>query len=107
MSDFQNYFLSLQREVRNSSANGILNYITFPHLRVSYEEHFQDIKTREEFLSQYDIIFNESLRKKIGKQDFNSLILNGDQIGLADGSIWFKRLGRDNDGKLVVAITVN
>jgi hypothetical protein len=107
MSDFQNYFLSLQREVRSNSPNGILNYITFPHLRVSYEEHFQDIKTKEEFLSQYDIIFNESLRKKIARQDFSGLVFNGDQIGLADGSIWFKRLGRDNDGKLVVAITVN
>lgn len=107
MSDFQNYFLSLQREVRNNSPSGILNYITFPHLRVSYEEHYQDIKTKEEFLSQYDIIFNESLRKKIARQDFSQLVFNGEQIGLADGSIWFKRLGRDNDGKLVVAIIVN
>jgi hypothetical protein len=107
MSDFQNYFLSLQKEVRNNSAKGILNYITFPHLRVSYEEHFQDIKTKEEFSSQYDVIFNESLRKKIARQDFNGLVFSGEQIGLADGSIWFKRLGRDNNGKLVVAITVN
>jgi hypothetical protein len=107
MSDFQSYFQAFQKEVKNNTPNGILNYLTFPHLRVSYEEHYQDIKTKSEFLSQYDIIFNESLRKRIARQDFSELIFNDDKIGLSDGSIWFKHIGRDNDGKLVVAITVN
>lgn len=107
MSDFQNYFSLFQNEVRKNEPSKILNYITFPHFRVSYEEHYQDFKSKNEFFAQYDIIFNESLRKKIARQNFNDLIFNGDEIGLSDGSMWFKRIGRDNDGRLVVAITVN
>lgn len=107
MSDFQNYFQSFQKEIRNNSPMGILNYITFPHLRVSYEEHYQDIKTQAEFIRQYDIIFNESLRKKIIRQDFNDLIFDEEQIGLSDGSMWFKRIGKDNNGQLIVSIRVN
>lgn len=107
MSDFQNYFTLFQSEIKNNTPDKILNYITFPHFRVSYEEHYQDIKSKSEFLVQYDIIFNESLRKKIARQKFNDLIFDGDQIGLSDGSMWFRRIGRDNDGRLVVSITVN
>ena len=107
MSDFQNYFISFQKEIRNNSPKGILSYITFPHFRVSYEEHYQDIKSNNEFLAQYDIIFNESLRKKIQRQNFSDLIFNGDEIGLSDGSMWFKRIGKDNNGQLIVSIRVN
>ncbi len=107
MSDFQNYFNLFQKEVVKNAPDKILNYVTFPHFRVSYEEHYQDIKSKEEFFAQYDIIFNESLRKKIANHSFNDLILNGDEVGLSDGSMWFKRIGRDNDGRLIIAISVN
>lgn len=107
ISDFQNYFNLFQNEVRKNAPDKILNYVTFPHFRVSYEEHYQDIKSKKEFLAQYDVIFNESLRKKIARHSFDDLIFNGDEIGLSDGSMWFKRIGRDNDGRLVVAISVN
>lgn len=107
MSDFQNYFSLFQKGVNKNEPEKLLNFITFPHFRISYEEHYQHIKSKEEFLSQYDIVFNESLRKKIINQNYNELITKGDEVGLSDGSMWFKKIGRDNDGHLVVAISVN
>jgi hypothetical protein len=107
MTEFSNYFQSFQKELKNNAPQRLLSYITFPHFRVSYEEHFQDFRSKEEFLLQYPIIFNEAFRKKIIRQNTDDLIVNNDEIGLSDGSMWFKRIGRDNDGKLVVGIRVN
>jgi hypothetical protein len=107
MSDFQNYFNLFQKGITKNEPEKVLNYITFPHFKVSYEELYQNIKSKEEFLAQYDIIFNESLRKKIINQNYNELIMKGDEVGLTDGSMWFRKIGRDNDGHLVVAISVN
>ncbi len=106
-SDFANYFQQFQKEIRNNTPITLVNYITFPHFRVSYEEHYQDFQTKSEFLAQYETIFNESLRKKIIRQSVNELIVKQDEIGLSDGSIWFKCIGKDNDGRLIVAIRVN
>lgn len=107
LADFKNYFKLFQNEIRKNSPNEIAKYITFPHFRVSYEEHYQDIQSKEQFLVEYQTIFNESLRKKIVRQNFNDLIFNENEISLSDGSMWFKRIGRDHDGRLVVSITVN
>lgn len=107
MTEFSSYFQLFQKELRNNAPQRLLNYITFPHFRVSYEEHFQDFKSKEAFMLQYPIIFNEDFRKRIVRQNIDDLIIKEDEIGLSDGSIWFRRIGRDNDGKLVVAIRVN
>ncbi len=107
LNDFSNYFTLFQKELRNNAPTRLLNYITFPHFRVSYEEHYQDFRSKEEFMSQYSIVFTEAFRSRIINEKIEDLIIKDDEIGLSDGSIWFKRIGRDNDGKLVVAIRVN
>lgn len=106
-NEFENYFSKFQQVIRKNNKDEISQLLTFPHLRISIEEIFLDIKSKEEFLQKYEMIFSPALRKKIVKQNLDDLIIQPDGVGLSDGSLWFKRVGMDNSGRLIIGVFVN
>lgn len=105
-AEFEQYFKTFQKAVKNNTPERVFALVTLPHLSVFYEEHFETFYSKEAFFEQYGNVFNETLTKKILRQDPQAFLFENDEIGLSDGSIWFKRIGKDADGRLVVAIRV-
>ena len=105
-AEFEQYFKTFQKAVKNNAPEKVFALVTLPHLSVFYEEHFETFYSKEAFFEQYSNVFNETLTKKILRQDPQAFLFENDEIGLSDGSIWFKRIGKDADGRLVVAIRV-
>jgi hypothetical protein len=105
-AEFEQYFRTFQKAIKNNAPEKVFALVTLPHLNVFYEEHFETFYSKELFFERYSNIFNETLNKKILRQDPQAFLFENDEIGLSDGSIWFKRIGKDADGRLVVAIRV-
>lgn len=106
-AEFETYFAKFQQAIRKNDKAALAELITFPHLRIAVEELFVEIKSETELFERYELIFPKSLRQKIVKQNLKNLIINSDGIGLTDGTLWFKRIGVDNEGQLVVGILIN
>lgn len=73
------FFTNLQQWIAEEKKDSIANHINFP---------LRKVKSREEFIKNYQLIFNDEIRKKIANQNKRQIFRNQNGVMIAEGAIW-------------------
>ncbi|WP_164472828.1 hypothetical protein [Cohnella candidum] len=58
-------------------------------IRVNVGKVAVEVKTKEDFVRQYDRIFTDKVRKALADQDVNKLFVNDEGVMAGNGEVWF------------------
>ncbi|MBB6669965.1 hypothetical protein [Cohnella nanjingensis] len=85
---FNRMFADVQAAVAANDADKVAEHILFP-LNVNNDVETVQVKTKDEFLKQYDTIFNDSVKKALAAQKPEDLFVNDEGIMVGKGEMWF------------------
>lgn len=87
--EFNKTFLIIKKIVANNNKKALANYIFYP-LKVNSSNNKNIIKTKEEFIAQYDTIFTPKIKTALTNQKIEDLFVNYQGVMVKDGEIWLK-----------------
>jgi hypothetical protein len=96
------FLAELQTAVHHGDKAKVASMVSYPMMMIEGSRR-QRIKTKVEFLSQYDTIFDPHLQKAIAQQSAKCLFGNDQGAMIGSGELWFSQ---QPDGSMKI-ITVN
>jgi hypothetical protein len=82
------FFMKLKTVIERKDKEWLATHISFP-ITVRLGLARKPIKTREEFIINYDAIINSKVKLAVEKQEVNALFKNWRGLMVGDGEIWF------------------
>jgi hypothetical protein len=90
----QTFFSQLRDAVKNDNRGWVADHVSFPiNIKIGGEQ--RAIKTRQEFLVQYESVFNDKVRRAIEIQQPDALFKNWRGLMVGNGEIWFTAVRPD------------
>ena len=89
--EFEKMFQLLQEYVKNNEKEFVASYIAYP-ISVTINNVKTTIKTEAEFVSNYDEIFNESVKNAFLNQNVKECFVNYKGVMVGDGQLWFSMI---------------
>lgn len=87
-AEFEEMFQLLQTYVKNNEKEKVASYIAYP-ISVTINNEKTTITTEDEFISNYDQIFNESVKTAFLNQNMKDLFVNYKGVMVGEGQLWF------------------
>lgn len=89
------FFLHLSDAVKRDDRGWVADHVSFPiNIRIDNEQI--TIKTRQEFVTQYENAFNDKVRRAIESQQPDDLFKNWRGLMIGHGEIWFTAVHPDS-----------
>jgi hypothetical protein len=88
------FFDQLKRAVAAKDKNAVAGMIKYP-VAVHRANTQVIVRTRKEFLAQYEQIFTPKLVDTVGRQPYATLFVRDEGAMIGDGEIWFSGVCRD------------
>lgn len=98
--EFNKTFLIIKKLVANNDKEQVANYIIYP-LKVNTPTKKFTIKTKKEFITQYDTIFTNEIKTALTNQKVKDLFVNYQGVMVKNGEIW---LGQSNSKYGIIVI---
>lgn len=86
----KSFLASLKAAVRASDKDRIAAMVRYP-LRVNTKRGHRSVRTRAEFLKDYDRIFNGAVRASVVSQSPDCLFANWQGVMIGGGGVWFQQ----------------
>ncbi|WP_141499699.1 hypothetical protein [Paenibacillus luteus] len=84
---FIEFFNKLQKAVAANDKKAVANLIAYP-LRVNHDGKSVEITSKKQFISKYNQIITDQVKKKLLAQDVDKVFVNWKGIMIGDGEIW-------------------
>ena len=101
MEPLKAFLADLQKALSNDDIETLANMISFP-LRQPI-----GIKTKEDFIQNYEKIFTAEVKEVVQKQKFKDLFCNYQGVMIGDGEVWMSALAYGQDEVTIKITTVN
>ncbi|SDW43587.1 hypothetical protein SAMN05518855_100295 [Paenibacillus sp. CF384] len=85
---FFDVFDAVKKAIAEDDKVTVANHILYP-LRVNSTSGSQLIKTRRDFVDQYDTIIDKSIKQAIAGQEADQVFVNYQGVMVGNGDIWF------------------
>lgn len=89
----------IQRAVKSSDKQKISRMLNYP-IQVNVEKHQKWINGPKEFLANYDLIFNETVKTAVLSQKEASLFCNQKGVMIGHGELWFGGVDQEQTIKI-------
>jgi uncharacterized protein YijF (DUF1287 family) len=100
---YRYWMLTLQKLVKEDDRKGLSEVMNYP-LQWNRKDASVEIKTRNEFLKNYDAIFTAELKTKIATQNVKCLPADDEGANVGNGELRFSKFAEDT-GFRVTSIT--
>ncbi len=92
-------FLSAVRDaIQDNKKLWLAEHIVYPLYTVFIDGKNTRIRSREQFLQNYDAIINEHVRSAVGAQDVGAVVKNWRGLMVGRGALWIEVLNSGRDG---------
>ncbi|MBU5483689.1 hypothetical protein KQI86_05055 [Clostridium sp. MSJ-11] len=105
-SEFKNTFNNIKELVASNDKEKVAEYINFP-INVHIGGKKVAIETKDQFIKNYDEIFNDNVKAKLANQKVEETFVNADGIMVGDGEIWISVFNNSAHKYLIYAINNN
>lgn len=89
--EFEKSFNSIKYLVKNNEKLKVASYVSYP-LNVNKKDEKIKIKSKEEFIKNYDTIITEDVKKALLNQDVTKTFVNYQGVMVGDGQMWFTHI---------------
>ncbi len=86
--EFEKMFNTVKELVAAGKKEEVANYVIYP-LRVNCDQEKIMIKTKEDFIKNYDEIFTDKIKTALENQKVEDLFVNYQGVMVGNGEIWF------------------
>lgn len=101
--EFEKMFNTVKELVADGNKEGVEKYIIYP-LRINTPKEKTTIKTKKEFIKNYDAIFTDKVKTVLENQKVKDLFVNYQGVMVGDGQIWFGAGDKDPSKYGIIAI---
>lgn len=92
-ANFKAYYANLQRAVAKGDKAAVAARVHYPLTVFNHDDDATNkkmvIKTKAQFLNNYNKIFTEDVRENLAETSFSELFVNWKGASVDDGDIWF------------------
>ncbi|MBW5445927.1 hypothetical protein GE107_07625 [Cohnella sp. CFH 77786] len=85
---FRQMFEDLKTAVAANDKEKVAEHALYP-IRVNVGKVAVEVKTKEDFVKQYERIMTEKVRKALAAQDADTLFVNEEGVMAGKGDVWF------------------
>ena len=100
--EFEKSFNIIKALVKNNEKSKVASYVSYP-LNVNKKDSKIKIKSKEEFIKNYDSIITEEVKKALLNQDVTKTFVNYKGAMVGDGEMWFTHV---NNKAMIYAINI-
>lgn len=100
------YFLEIKTAIEKHDARWMANNVDLP-MNIGINGKRKPIRTKKDFVKNYDDIINENIISAVQSQDANDLFKNWRGIMIGSGQMWileYREDGSDIDKYVIIAI---
>ncbi|GAA0178332.1 hypothetical protein SH2C18_14040 [Clostridium sediminicola] len=95
--EFQKVFNTVKELVSNGDKERVAEYILYPlNVYASADKPTLKIENKEEFIKNYDKIFNEQVKTALANQKVEETFVNYQGVMVKNGEIWFGAISANN-----------
>ncbi|MEW9097044.1 MAG: hypothetical protein AB2417_18360 [Clostridiaceae bacterium] len=105
-SEFEAAFNNIKELVASDDKEKVYEYINFP-INVHIDGKKVAIETKDQFIKNYDKIFNDNIKAKLANQKVEETFVNADGVMVGDGEIWISVFNNSTHKYLIYAINNN
>lgn len=105
-SEFEDTFNNIKELVASDDKEKVAEYINFP-INVHIGGKKVAIETKDQFIKNYDEIFNDNVKAKLANQKVEETFVNADGVMVGDGETWISVFNNSKHKYLIYAINNN
>ncbi|WP_315120144.1 hypothetical protein [uncultured Clostridium sp.] len=105
-SEFEDAFNKIKELVASDDKEKVSEYINFP-INVHIDGKKVAIETKNQFIKNYDEIFNDNVKAKLANQKVEETFVNDNGVMVGDGEIWISVFNNSTHKYLIYAINNN
>ncbi|WP_052676052.1 stalk domain-containing protein [Paenibacillus sp. IHBB 10380] len=101
--EFEAFFSKVQKRVADGDKAGVADLVHYP-LNVNSNGKTAVIKTKQQFINEYDQIMTDKVQKALKNQEVQNTFVNYQGVMVGDGEIWFNVSNKDPHTFYIYAI---